>query len=121
MQTGEALVKDDKKPGINHWVLWGMIGTATLLGEAYFPGWRFPLVVTAMPAAFVISLLRKLYGRAGFWMLVVAFTILFWMINARMKDWLNALGILSMATVGAVEMILIAAVIVRVYPEAKTR
>lgn len=121
MQTQEALANDHKKPSQIHWPLISMIGLATLLGDIYFPSWRFPLVVTVLPAAFVITVLRKLYSRAGFWMLVAAFTILFWMINARLKDWINGLGVLSLATVGLAEMIAIAAVIVRVYPEAKTR
>lgn len=121
MQTEEALAKDHKKPSQIHWHLIGVIAVETLLGDRYFPGWRLPMIATSMPAAFVIISLKKLYDRAGFWMLVAAFTILFWIINARLKDWMNGVGILSLVTVGAVEMLFIAAVIVRIYPEAKTR
>jgi len=104
-----------------HWGMIALVALESLCCDIYFPEWRLTVIATSMPAAFLIAVLKKLYGRAGFWMLLPAFTVFFWLINARMRTWINALGILSLALVGGVEMIALAAVVVRVYPEAKKR
>ena len=94
---------------------------AGLFCDIYFPEWRLAVLATIIPAGFCIAVLKKLHGQIGFWMLLAAFTILFSLINARIHIWMNGLGLLSLIVISFTEALALGAVVVRVYPEAKTR
>lgn len=122
MQGNETPLESDKTPTQIHWFLIAIIALETVLGDRYLPGWRVPVIATTMPAAFAIICGRKLYSRVGYWILIALLTMLFWIINSQLRNWMNGIEtILSLAVVGGVEMLAIMAVTVRVFPEAKKR
>lgn len=122
MHASEPRVESNKKRAHIHWPLIAILASETLFGERYFPGWRLQMIATTMPAAFAVICGRKLYGKVGYWILIAALTILFWVVNLRLRSWMNDVGtILALAIVGVPEMLAIMAVVVRVFPEAKTR
>jgi len=121
IQSTGKLVQANKRPNQIHWGLLALVATESLFTHFYFPKWELPVIATSMPPAFAVICCRKLFRRAGFWILVAAITVLFWMVNARIMSWINRLGVLSIALVGGIEMIAVMAIVVRVYPEAKKR
>lgn len=122
MHAGEIELEKERRPAKIHWPLLAILALETLLGERYFPGWRLQMIATTMPTAFAVICGSKLYAKKGYWILIAALTMLIWVVNLNLRSWMNDVGIvLALGIVGVPEMLAIMAVVVRVFPEAKTR
>lgn len=120
----EALVNDGKKTSNIHWIFMAVVLFESVISYAYFPGWAFPVVTTTIPLAFAALCSQKVIGaprNIAYWLFVSTFTMLFWALNARLRIWMNHVGILSVLILGVPESIGAMAVVVRLFPEAKKR
>ena len=108
-----------REPSQTHWIFIAIVILETLLSDVYFQGWASTIVTTTTPAAFAIICGKKTHRKIGYWLLIAAFTALFWILNSRLRPWMNHLGILAIGLVAFAEIMLGMAVVVRAFPQLR--